>query len=74
MQQRWDPEQVKKVVSEGVSKHKIDTVSPLTWNGHEEELSKTYCSCPQPCSQVITFDDYGVSGHPNHQACFAGVR
>ena len=26
------------------------------------------------CFQLITFDEYGVSGHTNHMGVFYGVR
>lgn len=35
-------------------------------------VAHNWCLC-QSVLQVLTFDDYGVSGHPNHRAVYRGV-
>ena len=69
---RWPPDAVAGHVAAALTAYEPATVSAVA---HYIRYYTTICellcmSCPL---QVVTFDGYGVSGHPNHQAVSAGV-
>lgn len=62
----WDPNVVAKVLKPYVSELKIDTVR-LTLTPIETTANTFFV-------QILTFDQKGVSSHPNHIALFAGAQ
>ena len=44
------------------------------WNVKEVENVIKIFVAKHGIRQIVTFDKYGISGHPNHIACFNGLR
>ena len=66
MKTAWDPDVVARELGEYVDEFRIDTVSHVSTSqgapAHHHYI------------QIFTFDDKGVSSHPNHIACYEGAR
>lgn len=43
------------------------------WDPSVVSRAVDHCAKKHGIDVVLTFDDYGVSGHPNHVACYRGV-
>uniref|UniRef100_A0A8C9LH81 N-acetylglucosaminylphosphatidylinositol deacetylase n=1 Tax=Piliocolobus tephrosceles TaxID=591936 RepID=A0A8C9LH81_9PRIM len=44
------------------------------WKGdHIKDILKSYCK-KNKIKKILTFDSFGVSGHPNHQSVYRGAR
>ncbi|KAI1435141.1 putative deacetylase LmbE-like domain-containing protein [Xylaria sp. CBS 124048] len=63
----WDTEQISSLLCRAFAPH-IATASKLSSSSHRKE------SAPAAIDALITFDNSGVSSHPNHISLYHGAR
>lgn len=78
METQWPPTRIAEIVLAYMDQHEISAVRSQRGGGyvstHTHRLKQRLTLKRWRCAQVFTFDDYGVSGHPNHMATHHGVQ
>ncbi|KAJ7649169.1 putative deacetylase LmbE-like domain-containing protein [Mycena rosella] len=62
----WDPAAIANTLKPFIVEYDITTVCNVRWSISHRRFEFN--------SQILTFDSYGITGHPNHRSTLAGVE